>query len=431
MIKRAIDPEIDPGIDPISLQVITDRLHRDAYCRAIAPARIYCVGGAVRDLLLGRTVHDHDWLVVGSSPQQMLDAGFLPVGRDFPVFLHPQNHEEFALARTERKIARGYHGFAFYSSPEVSLEEDLKRRDLRINAMAIDSQGELHDPYQGRIDLRQRLLRHISDAFREDPVRLLRVARFAARFPSFQVHPQTMQMMRDMVRIGETDHWTAERVWRELNQGMAEIKPSALWRCLAQCELDPFHRLSEDDQAMLMQLDAAAAAGLAQDLRWGVFCALASETLREPVLASLKMPRDQQALCKRVLKHQSALRQILCSNHPGDDAAQRIASLFESMDLMRRPQQLDELVAVMRWHPDVHAQSLNRQNRAIAALQTLAEVFRDQKAAAKVFTSGLQGPALGEALKKARALALSEALQSRYSRGLHDESARNPDDANS
>lgn len=426
-----IEHMTEPKIDTIGLQVITDRINQDAYCLAIAPARIYCVGGAVRDLLLGRVVHDHDWLVVGSSPQQMLDAGFLPVGRDFPVFLHPQSHEEFALARTERKIARGYHGFDFYSSPEVSLEDDLKRRDLRVNAMAIDSQGELHDPYEGRSDLRQRLLRHVSDAFREDPVRLLRVARFAARFADFQIHPETMQLMRDMVRTGETDHWTAERVWRELDQGMAEIKPSALWRCLAQCELNPFHRLSAADEPMLKQLDSAAAAGLGHALRWGVFSALATGTLREPVLASLKMPREKQALCKQVLKHQHALREILCSDRRSAEAAQGMASLFESMDLMRRPQQLDDLLAVMRWHPDVQSQSLHRQDRAIAALQALAQVFRDQQTVAKVLASGLQGPALGDALKKARELALSEALRSRYSQGLHDESVQTPDDANS
>ena len=172
--------------------------------------QIYMVGGAVRDRLLGRPVNDHDWVVVGATPEQMLELGYLPVGRDFPVFLHPETREEYALARIERKSGRGYRGFVVESSPNVTLEEDLSRRDLTINSIAssADSTGAtvLFDPYHGVQDLQARLLRHVTDSFREDPVRILRVARFAARFADFTVAPETMQLMREMVEHGEVDH---------------------------------------------------------------------------------------------------------------------------------------------------------------------------------------------------------------------------------
>ncbi|MFZ2491766.1 MAG: multifunctional CCA tRNA nucleotidyl transferase/2'3'-cyclic phosphodiesterase/2'nucleotidase/phosphatase, partial [Thermoanaerobaculia bacterium] len=182
--------------------------------------QIYMVGGAVRDKLLGRPVNDHDWVVVGATPEQMLAQGYLPVGRDFPVFLHPETREEYALARTERKSGRGYRGFVVQSSPDVTLEEDLSRRDLTINAIATSaygiSAGGIFDPYSGAQDIENRVLRHVTDAFREDPVRILRVARFAARFTDFTVAPETMQLMREMVAHGEVDHLVAERVWQEL-----------------------------------------------------------------------------------------------------------------------------------------------------------------------------------------------------------------------
>lgn len=435
-------------LDSIALQAMLDRLRQDSYCQAIAPATIYCVGGAVRDLLLGRAVHDHDWLVVGSSPQRMLDAGFLPVGRDFPVFLHPKSHEEFALARTERKIGKGYHGFEFYSAPEVSLEEDLKRRDLRINAMAIDAQGGLHDPYAGLSDLRNQVLRHVSEAFREDPVRLLRVARFAARFPSFQIHPETMAFMRDMVRAGETDHWTAERVWHELDQGMAEIKPSALWHCLAECRLKPFDRLSAHEQAMLHQLDLAAAAGSPRGVSWGIFGGLASEAFRTSVFAGMKMPRNIRTLCEQTIRHQAVLLQILCSQPLASDGFEQfmdeskprgdrvkpslaplIASFFESIDLMRRPNQLQDLLHIMRWHPEFQRQDSLRQDRAIKALEGLAEVYRHSKVDLSESQRALNGPALGAAIRLARELELSKALRTRYPRGIHEEPTQTSEDA--
>jgi tRNA nucleotidyltransferase (CCA-adding enzyme) len=196
--------------------------------------KIYCVGGAVRDRLLGLTVQDHDWVVVGSTPEAMVAQGFQPVGKDFPVFLHPQTHEEYALARTERKTSSGYHGFAVYAAPDVTLEQDLLRRDFTINAIAQDADGKLIDPHNGVADLRAGILRHVSAAFGEDPVRILRAARFAARF-GFSIAPETLKLMRDMVDSGEVDALVAERVWQELARGLMEKKPSRFFETLRSC----------------------------------------------------------------------------------------------------------------------------------------------------------------------------------------------------
>ena len=197
--------------------------------------KTYAVGGAVRDELLGLEVKDRDWVVVGATPDEMLARGFTPVGRDFPVFLHPQSHEEYALARTERKTAPGYAGFVFHAAPDVSLEQDLMRRDLTINAIARDEAGNLIDPHGGRADLVAHVLRHVSPAFAEDPVRILRVARFAARFTDFSVAPETMSLMREMVDAGEVDALVAERVWQELARGLMEARPSRLFEILREC----------------------------------------------------------------------------------------------------------------------------------------------------------------------------------------------------
>ncbi len=199
--------------------------------------KTYLVGGAVRDALLGIPVKDRDWVVVGSSPQAMHQAGYITVGRDFPVFIHPQSHEEYALARTERKIAKGYHGFTFNADPEVTLEQDLSRRDLTINAIAQDEQGRLTDPYHGQRDIQQKILRHVTLAFREDPVRILRVARFAARFSDFTVAPETMVLMQGMVANGEAGSLVAERVWQELAKGLMTPKPSRMFEILRQAGL--------------------------------------------------------------------------------------------------------------------------------------------------------------------------------------------------
>jgi tRNA nucleotidyltransferase (CCA-adding enzyme) len=215
---------------------------------------VYLVGGAVRDALLGRRVTERDWVVVGGTPQALLDQGFTPVGRDFPVFLHPRTHEEYALARTERKTAPGYQGFAIHAAPDVTLEEDLLRRDLTINSIAAHAQwtlagaqfdiktlaapganAVLHDPHGGRADLQAKVLRHVSSAFTEDPVRILRLARFAARFADFSVAPETLALMRSMVDSGEVRHLVAERVWQEIGRGLMEAQPSRMFEVLRQC----------------------------------------------------------------------------------------------------------------------------------------------------------------------------------------------------
>src|SRR3954469_18025106 len=197
--------------------------------------RSFRVGGAVRDALLGLPVNDTDWVVVGATPDEMIAAGYLPVGKDFPVFLHPETREEYALARTERKTGRGYHGFAFHAAPDVTLEQDLGRRDLTINAIAQAEDGSLIDPYGGQQDLKRQVLRHVTEAFREDPVRILRVARFVARFLHFSLATATLELRRAMVTEGEADHLVPERVWQELARGLMEDKPSRMFEILRDC----------------------------------------------------------------------------------------------------------------------------------------------------------------------------------------------------
>lgn len=199
--------------------------------------QVFLVGGAVRDKLLNYPTHERDWVVVGARPEELHNLGFLPVGKDFPVFLHPETKEEYALARTERKTGPGYTGFEFYAAPDVSLEQDLARRDLTINALAMNEAGELIDPYGGRRDLEARTLRHVSDSFREDPVRILRVARFAARYQhlGFSIADETMQLMREMVDCGEVDHLVPERVWKEMSRALGEASPEVFFEVLRQC----------------------------------------------------------------------------------------------------------------------------------------------------------------------------------------------------
>ncbi|GAA5020632.1 multifunctional CCA addition/repair protein [Massilia kyonggiensis] len=238
----------------------------------------YVVGGAVRDELLGLPVQDHDWVVVGATPEDMIAKGFRPVGKDFPVFLHPDTHEEYALARTERKTAPGYHGFVFHTAPDVKLEDDLIRRDLTINAMARAEDGTIVDPYGGLQDLKDRVFRHVSPAFAEDPVRILRLARFAARFPDFTVADTTLALMRSMVEAGEVDALVPERVWQELSRGLMEQKPSRMLDVLRDCgalarilpELDalwgvpqpPLHHPEVDTGVhMMLVIDYAAERG--------------------------------------------------------------------------------------------------------------------------------------------------------------------------
>lgn len=247
--------------------------------------RAYVVGGAVRDTLLGLPVKDRDWVVVGETPESMLARGFRPVGRDFPVFLHPETHEEYALARTERKSGRGYTGFVCHAAPDVTLEEDLLRRDLSINAIARDTGGALIDPHGGVRDLEARIFRHVGPAFAEDPLRVLRVARFAARLPDFTLAPETLALMREMSASGELAHLVPERVWQELARGLMEARPSRMFRVLRECgalvvilpELDrlfgvpqppQYHPEIDTGEHTMRVIDQAARAGHPLEIRW-------------------------------------------------------------------------------------------------------------------------------------------------------------------
>ncbi|MEY3998554.1 MAG: hypothetical protein RLY60_1366, partial [Pseudomonadota bacterium] len=285
--------------------------------------KTYLVGGAVRDALLGITGADRDWVVVGSTPESMVALGFTPVGKDFPVFLHPQTHEEYALARTERKTAPGYKGFVVHASPEVTLEEDLARRDLTINAMAQADDGSVVDPFGGQRDLQNKILRHVTDAFREDPVRILRVARLAARYPDFSVAPQTMALMQDMVRAGEVNALVSERVWQELAKGLMAKQPSRLLQVLRECgalhvllpEADrlygvaqpPEHHPEIDTGVHLeMVLDETARVNAPLDVRFAALCHDLGKGTTDKALLPRHIGHEQRsvkllrALCERL-----------------------------------------------------------------------------------------------------------------------------------
>ena len=350
------------------------------------PVKVYCVGGAVRDELLGRPVADRDWVVVGSTPENMVAAGYLPVGRDFPVFLHPVTREEYALARTERKAGRGYHGFVFAAAPDVTLEQDLARRDLTINAMARADDGTLIDPFGGQKDLVAGVLRHVSPAFVEDPLRVLRVARFAARF-GFAVAPETMLLMRALAAGGELDELSAERVWQELARGLQERHPSKMLAVLRDCgalaqvlpEVDALYDRAERGtspglnraEALARAVDCAAERGVALAVRYAVLAhdpggagigmeptsttsgphegsriplRRASEITRGVRLADrmstrLKAPLDCRDAARLTARWWRAV----------DDAANlrpaQLLDLLGAADALRRPERLERLLA--------------------------------------------------------------------------------------
>ena len=306
--------------------------------------KTYVVGGAVRDELLGLPVQDRDHVVVGATPEEMIRRGFRPVGRDFPVFLHPETHEEYALARTERKTAPGYHGFAFHAAPDVTLEQDLERRDLTINAMARDDDGRLIDPYHGAEDLGEGLLRHVSPAFAEDPVRILRVARFAARL-GFSVAPETQALMRQMVEAGEADALVAERVWQELVKGLMERTPSTMFAVLRDCgalgrvlpQMDALYETAAIDDA-LAALDAAAAAGAGLEVRFAALARALEPEAIEALAARLRLPAGCRDLALLAARHAHAL-----ADADGLDADE-LSALMEAADAWRRPERFRELV---------------------------------------------------------------------------------------
>ena len=407
--------------------------------------KIYAVGGTVRDGLLGLPSGDRDWVVVGTTPQQMRDAGYLPVGRDFPVFLHPQTHEEHALARTERKTAPGYRGFTVHADPSVTLEEDLLRRDLTINAMARDDAGRLIDPCGGQRDLSARVLRHVSPAFAEDPVRILRVARFAARFTEFTVAPETEALMREMVGAGEVDALVSERVWQELSRGLMEARPSRMFEVLRRCgalarllpEVDrlwgvpqraDYHPEIDTGVHLMMVLDMSARlntslpvrfACLGHDLGKGTTPADVlprhlgheerSVALVRGVCERLRVPLECRALAEVVAREHGNV------HRSGEFGAAALVRLLDRCDAWRRPERFAELLLACecdaRGRLGLEASAYPQRARLLAVLVAARRVD-SAVVAADAAARGLSGPAVGEALNQARVHAVEHELGS-------------------
>ncbi|SCB36020.1 multifunctional CCA addition/repair protein [Cupriavidus alkaliphilus] len=376
--------------------------------------QVYAVGGAIRDELLGKPSQDRDYVVVGATPAEMEAAGYRPVGKDFPVFLHPRTQEEYALARTERKTAMGYKGFAFYCEPDVTLEDDLVRRDLTINAMAraVDADGNLTgpviDPHGGQRDLAARLFRHVSDAFAEDPVRILRLARFAARFHDFNVAAETMRLMREMVAAGEVDALVPERVWQELARGLMEARPSRMFEVLRECgalarllpELErlwgvpqraDFHPEVDTGVHVMMVIDCAAAldaplpvrfAALVHDLGKGTTPAdvlprhigheLRSVRLLEEVCARLRVPNECRDLAVVVAREHGNIHRSL------EFSAAAVVRLLERCDALRKParfaQALQACEADKRGRKGLEHNAYPQAARLLAAREAAASV---------------------------------------------------------
>ena len=401
------------------------------------------VGGAVRDALLGLPVNDHDWVVVGATPEAMIEQGFLPVGKDFPVFLHPHTREEYALARTERKTARGYRGFAIHADPGVTLEQDLARRDLTINAMAHDEAGNIVDPFHGQRDLSQRVLRHVTDAFREDPVRILRVARFAARFADFTLAPETLQLMREMVQDGEADHLVPERVWQELARGLMEATPSRMFELLRECgalervlpEVDrlwgvpqraDYHPEVDTGVHLMMVLDMSARlqspltvrfACLTHDLGKGTTPAEIlpkhvgheerSARLLKKLANQLRVPNDCRDLADVVAREHGNIHRSSEFN------AAALVRLLERCDALRKPLRFGEALLACecdaRGRGGMQEQPYPQRPRLMAAL-TAAQQVPTQAIAEAAQAAGVQGDKIGEKIHQARIAAVHEAL---------------------
>jgi tRNA nucleotidyltransferase (CCA-adding enzyme) len=414
----------------------------------------YAVGGAVRDALLGLAVQDRDWVVVGSTPEAMTAQGYVPVGKDFPVFLHPQTREEYALARTERKTARGYKGFAVQAAPDITLEEDLARRDLTINAMAVPEAlahaapstwtGLIVDPYDGQRDLQAKVLRHVTEAFAEDPVRILRLARFAARFADFSVTDETMALMRQMVEGGEVDHLVPERVWQELAKGLMSTKPSRMFEVLRACgalkvllpELDrlwgvpqraEYHPEVDTGAHMMLVMDMAAqlntplsvrVACLFHDLGKGNTPADVlprhighegrSVKLLLKVCDRLRVPSDCKELAEVVAREHGNIHRSAELN------AEAMMRLLERCDAVR---QAERFVRVLQ---ACECDARGRLGLADAPYPQAERLMLAQKAALSVETApiaqaaaqeGLKGPQIGERITQARVQAIRQVLR--------------------
>ncbi len=399
----------------------------------------YLVGGAVRDKLLGLGVVDRDFVVVGATPEAMRAQGYKPVGKDFPVFLHPQTNEEYALARTERKTGRGYHAFAFHADPSVTLEQDLERRDLTINAMAEDEHGAVVDPFGGQRDLAERVLRHVSPAFAEDPVRVLRIARFAARYASlgFRIADETIALMRQMAQSGEVDHLVPERVWAETRKALTEPTPSAFLRALRDGaalrvvfpEIDALYGVPqraefhpEIDTGIHIELALDMAARLAPGDDVVGWCALTHD-LGKALTPKDELPRHirhehngiapLRALCARlkVPAEHAALAERVCRFHLDAHRALELRpstmlELLEHLDSLRRPERLQRFLLACE------ADKRGRLGFSDAAYPQ-ADYLRAAHAAAcgvkatDFIAQGLSGPAIGAAMRAARTRAIA------------------------
>lgn len=399
--------------------------------------QIFKVGGAVRDQLLDRKVIDIDWVVVGATPEQMLAQGFRPVGDDFPVFLHPVSGEEYALARTERKSGHGYNGFTFHTSPEVTLEEDLLRRDLTVNAMALAADGTLYDPYGGQADLAARVLRHVSPAFAEDPLRVLRVARFAARYAylGFSVHSDTLQLMRTLAESGELEHLTAERIWQEFACALMEDNPEVFIQVLRECnalkalvpEVDALfgvpqpaeHHPEIDTGVHILQvLQQCARFQQPLNVRWACLLHDLGKSTTDPaewprhighetrglalikkVNKRLKVPNDCAQLAFLVGEFHTHAHRAL------ELRPATLLKLLMKFDIMRRPQRFADFIAASEMDSRGRLGLENRDYPQAEYLRKAAEIVRavDVK---PLLEQGLQGAELGLALTAARQQAL-------------------------
>jgi len=421
--------------------------------------QIFSVGGALRDALLAQPVKDKDWVVVGGTPEEMTQLGYATVGKDFPVFLHPTSREEYALARTERKTAPGYKGFVVHASPEVSLAEDLARRDLTINAMALPEEhakaffeapaSEIHsffqqhaiDPYHGLQDLKHKTLRHVTLAFREDPVRILRVARFAARFPDFQIAPETMQLMQDMVQAGEVEHLVPERVWQELAKGLMTAKPSRMFEVLKECgalkvllpevnrlwgvpQRAEYHPEIDTGIHLMMVLDMSAqlkaslpvrVACLMHDLGKGT---TPKEEWPRHIAHEQRSVKLLQHVCERlrIPVECKELSEVVAREHGNIHRSQELNAaalmrLLERCDAIRKPERMPDILLACEC--DARGRK-GFENEAYGPSTRLQEVL---KAALSVTTAGiaeqaqkqgLSGPAVGEKIHAARVSAIDQ-----------------------
>jgi tRNA nucleotidyltransferase (CCA-adding enzyme) len=405
--------------------------------------KTYLVGGAVRDALMGLAGSDRDWVVVGGTPEALVAQGYKPVGKDFPVFLHPETHEEYALARTERKTARGYHGFAVHAAPDVTLEEDLARRDLTINAIAQDEHGQRTDPYGGERDIAAKVLRHVTEAFCEDPVRILRLARFAARFPDFTVAPETMTLMREMVTEGEVDALVSERVWQELSRGLMGVQPSRMLQVLRECgalqrllpEVDKlygvpqraeYHPEIDTGIHLEMVLDASARMDMPLEVRFACLChdlgkgTTPTDVLPRHIGHEQRSEKLTRALCTRwrVPVECKELAELVAREHGNIHqslgfGAEAVLRLLLRCDALRRPERF--LLALQACECDARGRlgkedEVYAQGPRLALLLKAAQSVDSAAVSAQALAEGLTGPAVGARIDAARLKAIAAAL---------------------